>query len=62
MYTLFFIVLLDLPGIDKVIKLESYPSMDACVSEKRRIMGEMEKVYPNDKTFRLECRLTGQRI
>lgn len=62
MYTLVFIILVPVSGIDRITELERYPSEDACQSEKIRILKEMQKVYPDDKTWSLECRLTGQRI
>lgn len=62
MWIMVFIVLLDLRGFDKVIVLESYPTEDACVKELHRVQHEMDKTYPNDQTYRLECRLRGQRI
>lgn len=62
MFTLVFITLIAVPGVPPNVAIERYPTMKACESERKRIMTEMEKVYPDDKTWTLECRLTGQRI
>ena len=58
MWTLLFIVLVPISGIDKVTALETYPSREACESERERIMVEMVKAYPDDPTWTLACRLS----
>lgn len=62
MIGLFFIVLISLPGIDKIILLEKYTTLEECQSEQVRITGEMEKVYPNDTSWTLRCQVIGPRI
>lgn len=62
MYTLVFITLTLVPGVPPNVAIEHYPSMKACEDERVRIMYEMEKAYPGDKSWTLECRLTGQGI
>ena len=62
MWFLVFIVLVpNVAGIDKVTKLEHYDLWGTCDSERQRIMIEMEKQYPNDPTWTLECRFYGTR-
>lgn len=60
MFTLLFIVLIPLAAIDSVTVLETYATDAECQSEKKRIMAEMEKVYPGDTTWTLQCRLTAR--
>lgn len=46
--------------MDKVILLETYPDKDTCEHERLRIYGEMDKVYPNDTSWKLVCNLIGK--
>jgi len=62
MYTLVFITLIAVKGVPPNVAIEHYPTMKACETERKRIMTEMEKAYPNDTTWTLECRLTGQGV
>jgi len=58
MWLLLFVVLIPVTGIDKVSKLEQYPSREKCESERKRVMVEMEKAYPGDDTYTLVCSLS----
>lgn len=60
MWILVFVVLIEVQGIDTVTALEKYTTKELCQSEKARILIEMEKSYPGDTSWTLECRFRGQ--
>ena len=62
MWVLLFIVLVPVSGLDKIHLLETYPSKEGCLSELERVMGEMEKAYPDDTSWTLQCRPAGKGV
>lgn len=62
MWTLLFIVLVPVVGIDRVTLLESYHSKEHCEAERERIMIEMAKTYPDDPTWTLACRFSSKGV
>lgn len=60
MWVLLFITLAPVMGIDHTTFLEKYPTKEACMIERDRIMIEMNKTYPGDTTYTLVCRPMGK--
>ena len=53
------IVLLNgVPGLDKIMKLETYATAEECQSERNRIGYEMAAAYPDDRDFVIACHLS----
>jgi len=52
------IVLLNgVPGLDKIMKLETYATAEECQSERNRIGFEMAAAYPYERDFVIACQL-----
>lgn len=49
------LVLLSLSGLHQPVLLERYPTQDVCLAEQARITLELQKSYPGDTDFKLEC-------
>lgn len=58
MWILVMILLNTVPGLDKIIKLETYATAQECQSERNRIGYEMAAAYPNDRDFVIACQLS----
>jgi len=46
------------PGLDKIIVLQTYTTSQECQSERDRIGYEMVAAYPDDHDFVLACQLS----
>lgn len=56
MWLLLFIVLQQLPsGAYPATVLEQYKTYDECNHEADRVFGEMQKAYPGDKSYTIQC-------
>ena len=58
MWLLVIILLNTVPGLDHIMKLETYATAQECQSERNRIGYEMAAAYPNDRDFVLACQLS----
>jgi len=50
----------DMPGLDKIIVLQTYATSQECQSERDRIGYEMAAAYPDDRDFVLACQVSGK--
>ena len=57
MWLLVIVLLNNVPGLDKMIKLETYATSEECQSERNRIGFEMAEAYPHDRDFVIACQL-----
>jgi hypothetical protein len=46
------------PGLDKIIVLQTFATSRECQSERDRIDHEMEVAYPDDHDFVLACQVS----
>jgi hypothetical protein len=46
------------PGLEKMIKLETYATSEECQIERNRIGYEMAAAYPNERDFVIACQLS----
>jgi hypothetical protein len=58
MWLLVIVLLSNVPGFDKMIKLETYATSEECQIERNRIGFEMAAAYPYDRDFVIACRLS----
>jgi hypothetical protein len=58
MWLLVIVLLSNVPGFDKMIKLETYATSEECQIERNRIGYEMAAAYPNDRDFVIACQLS----
>ena len=58
MWFLVIVLLNTVPGLDKIIKLETYATAQECQIERNRIGYEMAAAYPNDRDFVIVCQLS----
>jgi hypothetical protein len=58
MWILVIVLLNGVPGLDKIMKLETYATSEECQSERNRIGSEMAAAYPNDRDFVIACQLS----
>jgi len=56
MWILVIILLNNVPGIDRTMKLETYATYQQCQIERNRIGFEMAAAYPYDRDFVIACR------
>jgi len=56
---LLMIVLLNniVPGLDKIMVLNTYATSEECQSERNRVGFEMAAAYPYDRDFVIACQL-----
>jgi hypothetical protein len=55
MWLLVIVLLSNVPGLDKMIKLETYATSEECQIERNRIGYEMAAAYPNERDFVIAC-------
>ncbi|HYM89485.1 MAG TPA: hypothetical protein VES92_10260 [Nitrospiraceae bacterium] len=60
MWLLVIVLLSNVPGLDKMIKLETYATSEECQIERNRIGYEMAAAYPNERDFVIACQLSPQ--
>ena len=58
MWLLVIVLLNNVPGLDKMIKLETYATSEECQIERNRIGFEMAAAYPNERDFVIACQLS----
>jgi hypothetical protein len=58
MWLLVIVLLSNVPGLDKMIKLETYATSEECQIERNRIGYEMAAAYPNERDFIIACQLS----
>lgn len=58
MWELVFVVLISLPSMPRVTVLNIYTTMEKCYQERDYVRKEMERAYPGDKDFDIQCRPT----
>lgn len=55
---LLLIIMLNLTtGSEVATKLNTYATLEECVSERNRIAADMLSAYPNDRDYTITCRL-----
>ena len=57
MWGLVIILLLPLPGIDRVTILEKFKTVRACQIRRAQVGFDMAHAYPHERDFVIECRL-----
>lgn len=63
MWVLFLVFVSVLTGEpEKQYQLEKYTTSEKCMSEARRIAGEMEKAYPGEQGMELHCKWRDIRV
>lgn len=60
MWILVIVLLNTVPGLDKIMKLETYATSQECQIERNRIGFEMAAAYPYDRDFVIACQLSPQ--
>jgi len=58
MWILVNVLLNGVPGLDKIMKLETYATAEECQSERNRIGYEMAAAYHDDRDFVIACHLS----
>jgi hypothetical protein len=58
MWILVIVLLTNVPGLDKIMTLETYATYQECQIERNRIGYEMAAAYPNDRDFVTACQLS----
>jgi len=58
MWILVIVLLNNVPGLDKIMKLETYATHQECQTERNRIGFEMAAAYPYDRDFVIACQLS----
>jgi hypothetical protein len=58
MWLLVIVLLNSVPGLDKMMKLETYATQQECQIERNRIGFEMAAAYPYDRDFVIACQLS----
>ena len=55
MWLLIMIVLNDVPGLDKIMVLNTYTTSQECQIERNRVGYEMAEAYPYERDFVIAC-------
>jgi hypothetical protein len=58
MWLLVIVLLNSVPGLDRIMKLETYATYQECQIERNRIGFEMAAAYPYDRDFVIACQLS----
>jgi len=58
MWLLVIVLLNNVPGLDKMIKLAAYATSEECQIERSRVGFEMAAAYPYDRDFVIACQLS----
>ena len=57
MWLLIMILLNDVPGLDKIMVLNTYTTSQECQIERNRLGYEMAEAYPYERDFVIACQL-----
>lgn len=57
MWLLIMVLLNNVPGLDKIMVLQTYATSEECQSERNRVGFDMAAAYPNDRDFVIACQL-----
>ena len=60
MWFLIIVLLNIVPGIDKVMVLNTYATSEECQNERNRIGFDMAEAYPYDRDFVIACQLSSK--
>ena len=60
MWFLIIVLLNIVPGIDKVMVLNTYATSEECQNERNRIGFDMAEAYPYDRDFVITCQLSSK--
>jgi len=55
MWLLVIILLSQVPGLDKITVLKTFPTYQACKEERNRIGFDMAESYPETANFTIDC-------
>jgi hypothetical protein len=58
MWLLVIVLFNAVPGLDNIMKLETYATYQECQIERNRIGYEMAAAYPYDRDFVIACQLS----
>jgi len=58
MWILVIVLLNNVPGLDHIMKLETYATYQECQVERNRVGFEMAAAYPYDRDFVVACQLS----
>jgi hypothetical protein len=58
MWILVMVLLSNVPGLDHIMKLETYATSEECQIERNRIGFEMAAAYPYERDFVIACQLS----
>jgi len=58
MWLLVIVLLSNVPGLDKIMKLNTYATPEECQIERNRIGYEMAAAYPYERDFVIACQLS----
>jgi hypothetical protein len=58
MWLLVIVLFNNVPGLDHIMKLETYATYQECQSERNRIGFEMAAAYPYERDFVIACQLS----
>ena len=62
MWLLIMILLNTVPGLEKIMVLNTFATPEECQSERNRIGFEMAAAYPYERDFVIACRLNPKQI
>jgi hypothetical protein len=57
MWLLIMILLNDVPGLNKIVVLNTYTTSQECQIERNRVGYEMAEAYPYERDFVIACQL-----
>jgi hypothetical protein len=58
MWLLIIVLLNTVPGLDKIMVLNTYASYEECQLERNRVGFDMAAAYPYDRDFVIACQLS----
>jgi hypothetical protein len=57
MWLLIMVLLNNVPGLDKIMVLQTYATSEECRIERNRVGFDMAAAYPNERDFVIACQL-----
>jgi len=60
MWLLIIVLLNIVPGLDRIMVLNTFATSEECQIERNRIAFEMAAAYPNERDFVIACRLNSK--
>ena len=57
MWLLIMVLLNTVPGLEKIMVLNTFATPEECQSERNRVGFEMAAAYPYERDFAIECKL-----